>query len=67
MSLEDRIVRIEDAIKNAIEHRDWLKSHEWREHRQENPELAEHLDDAIDQNERNIETYQRILATLRAR
>jgi hypothetical protein len=67
MSLEDRIIRIEDAIKNAIEHRDWLKSHEWHEHRQEDPDLAQHIDDAIDQNEQNIETYRNILSTLRAR
>ncbi len=67
MSIEERIKRIEDAIRTAIENRDWLRSEEWREHRDANEDLGDHLDEAIEQHDRNIETYQNILATLRAR
>ena len=67
MSIEEQIKRLEDAIRIAIEHRDWLGSHEWHDHRNENEELGEHLDEAIEQHDRNIETYRNILATLRAR
>jgi hypothetical protein len=45
MSIEQRIKRIEDAIKTAIENRDWLRSQEWRAHREANDDLGGHLDD----------------------
>ena len=67
MSIEERIKRIEDAIKNAIDHRDWLRSVEWRQHRENNPELSQSLDDAVTHNESAIASYEEILTTLRAR
>jgi hypothetical protein len=67
MSVEQQIKRVEDAIKVAIEQRDWLRSAEWRRHRDASLELDGHLDDAIAHHEQTIKSYENILATLRAR
>ena len=67
MTLEERIRRLEDAIKHHVELRDWFRSHEWRESRENDAELGENLDQAIEDHDRNINTYENILATLRAR
>jgi len=67
LTLEERIKRLEDAIKHHIELRDWFRSHDWRESRESDPDLSEHLDQAIEDHERNVKTYENILSTLRAR
>ena len=67
MSIEQRIERIENAIKETLEQRDWLRSQEWRESRDHNVELDRNLDEAIAHHDRTVKTYETILATLRAR
>jgi hypothetical protein len=67
MSMEQHIKRLEDAIKAAVDQRDWLRSAEWRKMRDTNLELDGNVDEAIAHHERTIKTYENILATLRAR
>ncbi len=67
MTIEQRIKRLEEAIRTTLEHRDWLRSAEWRDSRNADADLRAHLDDAIDQHDRTLATYENILATLRAR
>ena len=67
MSIEQRIKRIEKAIKDTLEQRDWLRSHEWGKARERSAELGENLDEAISRSDRTVKTYENILATLRAR
>lgn len=67
MSVEQRIRRIEEAIRTTLENRDWLRSAEWRDSRNADPDLVAHLDDAIDQHEQALASYEKILSTLRAR
>lgn len=67
MSIEQRIKRIEKAIQETLEQRDWLRSQEWRESRERSIELDQNLDEAIAHHDRTINTYETILATLRAR
>jgi len=67
MSVEQRIKRIEKAIKDTLEQRDWLRSAEWREHRDHDLELEQDLDEAIAHHDRTLKAYETILAKLRMR
>ena len=67
MSIEKRIKRIEDAIKHAVEHRDWLASDDWLDSRKADEDLGRNLDDAIDRHDQQIEAYNLILSKLRMR
>lgn len=67
MSIEQRIKRLEEAIKHEVDLREWFRSHEWGESRKDDVELGDNLDEVLENHDRNIKTYENILATLRAR
>ena len=67
MSSEQRIKRLEEAIKNEMDLREWFRSHEWGHSREGNVQLGENLDQVLENHDRNIKTYENLLATLRAR
>ncbi len=67
MSFEQQIKRLEEAIKNEIQMREWFRSYEWRHRREVDAELGDHLDQVLENHDRNIKTYENLLSTLRAR
>lgn len=67
MSIEQSIKRLEEAIKHELDLRNWFRSHEWGESRERDALVGENLDQALENHDRNIRTYENLLATLRAR
>ena len=67
MTLEQRIKKLEETIKDHIDLREWFRSDEWGESRENNALVGEHLDRVLEFHDRNVENCENLLAALRSR